>query len=234
MKAMLISDLIIMRKYLIQQSAIGLVLGVVLAFVMENPFVITPLIGVMVAVTCAFTVLALDERNGWERYRLALPLSRANVVVGRYASLGIATLIGFAVGFVASIIVLAIASAPAAGTVGIERMLANHVLWGSLAIACACGLVIVSVMLSVMLPLALRFGMTKAVRFVPAIVIVAALIALAASQTGGAEGIVSFIDSVYRGSIGIAGLVVGAVAIAIALYAASAAIAAKLYEAREL
>ena len=234
MKAMLISDLIIMRKYLIQQSAIGLVLGIVLAFVMENPFVITPLIGVMVAVTCSFTVLALDERNGWEKYRLALPLSRANVVVGRYASLAVATLVGFAVGFVASAVVLTFATMPAMGAVGIERLAADHVIWGSLAIASSFGLVIVSVMLSVMLPLALRFGMTKAVRFVPAIVIVAALIALAASQTGGAEGIVTFIESAYRSSFGVAGLAVGAVAIAVALYAASAAIAAKLYEAREL
>lgn len=55
MKAMILSDLIIMRKYLAQQSVVGLALGILLAFVMENPHIASPLISVTVGGTCVIT-----------------------------------------------------------------------------------------------------------------------------------------------------------------------------------
>lgn len=235
MKAMILTDFIVMRKYLIQQSVIGLVLGVVLAFIMENPYVILPLVGVMVSVTCAFTLLALDERNRWEAFRLALPLSRRNVVVGRYASLFASSTIGFAVGVVASILVVVLASVLMGlgyGSAG-ALFMASNVALSAYALAGVAGALIISVMLSVMLPLAFRFGMTRAVRFVPMIVVVAVLVAFAATTSGSADFIVAFSD-VLLSAGGIWAFAAFGAVLSLAIYVLSAVVACRLYESREL
>lgn len=233
MKAMILTDFIVMRKYLIQQSVIGLVLGVVLAFIMENPYVILPLVGVMVSVTCAFTLLALDERNRWEAFRLALPLSRRNVVVGRYASLFASSTIGFAVGVIASILVLAsVLMGLGYGSAG-ALFMASNVALSAYALAGVAGALIISVMLSVMLPLAFRFGMTRAVRFVPMIVVVAVLLAFAATTSGSADFIVAFSD-VLLSAGGIWAFAAFGAVLSLAIYVLSAVVACRLYESREL
>ena len=47
----------------------------------------------MTLMSYVFSTLAYDEANGWQGFRLTLPISRQNVVVGRYlASLAVAIL----------------------------------------------------------------------------------------------------------------------------------------------
>ena len=151
MKTMTLSDLIIMRNYLAQQSVVGLALGILLAFVMENPYIVSPLI--TVGGTCAITVLALDERNGWERYRLAMPISRANVVYGRYASLAIAVAVGLVVGLVASPAAMVLASAFMAMGYDVNgmRALGEGIDPGAYTLSASMGLLFITVALAVTL-----------------------------------------------------------------------------------
>ncbi|MFC2646709.1 MAG: ABC-2 transporter permease [Coriobacteriaceae bacterium] len=236
MKAMILSDLIIMRKYLAQQSVIGLALGILLAFVMENPYVVSPLISVTVSGNCAFTVLALDERNGWERYRLALPISRANVVSGRYASLAIAVAAGLVVGLVASLAAMALASAFMAMGYDVDgvRALGEGIDPGTYTLSASMGLLFITVALAVTLPLAMRSGMTKAVRFIPMIIVLVVILVSAAIGSNDALFVAEFLDGIFADPNGPAMLAVVSLVGSIALYAVSAGIAARLYEAREM
>lgn len=236
MKAMILSDLIIMRKYLAQQSAIGLALGILLAFVMENPYVVSPLISVTVGGTCAFTVLALDERDGWERYRLALPISRANVVSGRYASLAIAVAVGLVVGLVASLTATMLASTFMAMGYDFDgvRALGEGIDSGAYALSASMGLLFITVALAVTLPLAMRSGMMKAVRFIPMLIALVMIFVSTAIGSNGARFVAESLDGIFADPNGPAMLAAASAAASIALYAASAAIAARLYEAREL
>lgn len=236
MKAMILSDLIIMREYLAQQSAIGLALGVLLAFVTENPYIVSPLISVTVGGTCAITVLALDERNGWERYRIAMPISRANVVYGRYASLAIAVAVGLVVGLVASLAAMALASAFMAMGYDVDgvRALGEGIDPGAYTLSASMGLLLITVALAVTLPLAMRSGMTKAVRFIPMLIALVVILVSAAIGSNGTRLVAEFLDGIFADPSGPTMLAVASAAASIALYAASAAIAARLYEAREL
>lgn len=182
MKTMTLSDLIIMRKYLAQQSVVGLALGIVLAFVMENPYIVSPLISVTVGGTCAITVLALNELNGWERYRLAMPISRANVVYGRYASLAIAVAVGLVVGLVASPAAMALASAFMAMGYDVNgvRALGEGIDPEAYTLSASMGLLFITVALAVTLPLTMQPGMTKAVRFIPMLIALVVILASAA------------------------------------------------------
>ena len=234
MKAMILSDLIIMREYLAQQSAIGLALGVLLAFVTENPYIVSPLISVTVGGTCAFAVLALDERNGWERYRIAMPISRANVVYGRYASLAIAVAVGLVVGLVASLAAMASAFMAMGYDVDGVRALGEGIDPGAYTLSASMGLLLITVALAVTLPLAMRSGMTKAVRFIPMLIALVVILVSAAIGSNGTRLVAEFLDGIFADPSGPAMLAVAGAAASIALYAASAAIAARLYEAREL
>lgn len=236
MKAMILSDLIIMREYLAQQSAIGLAVGVLLAFVTENPYIVSPFISVMVGGTCAITVLALDERNGWERYRIAMPISRANVVYGRYASLAIAVAVGLVVGLVASLAAMALASAFMAMGYDVDgvRALGEGIDPGAYTLSASMGLLLITVALAVTLPLAMRSGMTKAVRFIPMLIALVVILVSAAIGSNGTRLVAEFLDGIFADPSGPTMLAVASAAASIALYAASAAIAARLYEAREL
>ena len=231
MKTMILSDLIIMRKYLAQQSVIGLALGILLAFVMENPYVVSPLISVTVSGNCAFTVLALDERNGWERYRFALPISRANVVSGRYASLAIAVAVGLVVG-----LAMALASAFMAMGYDVDgvRALGEGIDPGAYTLSASMGLLFITVALAVTLPLAMRSGMTKAVRFIPMIIVLVVILVSAAIGSNEARFVAEFLDGIFADPNGPAMFAVVSLVGSIALYAVSAGIAARLYEAREM
>lgn len=48
-------------------------------------------IAAMVPFTGLFSLAAYDEQNNWELFRLTLPLTRRQVVFGRYASIALLT-----------------------------------------------------------------------------------------------------------------------------------------------
>ena len=121
----------------------------------------------MTLMSYVFSTLAYDEANGWQGFRLTLPISRQNVVVGRYlASLAVAilsALLGAA----------ACALSAVASTLGADSYLAPLVLteetrktiWAVPALSVAAVLVVVDVMF----PLGMRSGLTRSVRLVPVV-----------------------------------------------------------------
>ena len=87
MKAMIVSDFAVLRSALLQLVGICVVIALFMGYAM----------GTLVGRRCRhcrhgppfmLSVLAwppTDELNGWERFRLTLPLTRRQVVFGRYA-----------------------------------------------------------------------------------------------------------------------------------------------------
>lgn len=188
----------------------------------------------MTLMSYVFSTLAYDEANGWQGFRLTLPISRQNVVVGRYlASLAVAilsALLGAAV---------ACALSAVASTLGADSYLAPLVLteetrktiWAVPALSVAAVLVVVDVMF----PLSMRSGLTRSVRLVP---VVLCLLFVGGGTLVGNDGPLSAamadIVAMIEGGGFVLPLVVGVVVIALALHLVSMLITVQLYARREL
>ncbi len=230
MKAMFLSDLLIIKKYLLQQMILFLIIGAFITFVTESLYIIPPLLSVMMPFSMAFTLMYLDERNKWEQFRLALPLSRNSVIWGRYASLAAIVLIGFIIGLVDVGLVIG-ASMLLPGIPQLANLMVNFS-WQALILADISGLGIASIMISIIVPMVARFGMTKAVRFVPFAIVIIVFGLTGALGGEAAADLKTFVEWIEtpEGMLGFAGIVLGA---AMVLYAASGALATKLYAQRE-
>ena len=232
MKAMVVSDFMIAKKYLIQQLITASIVGVFIAIMLETPYVVAPAVGVMIPFSLSIVILSLDERADWQQFRLALPLTRADIIRGRYASLALISLAGVVGGLLVTFLLVALAHA-VPSVPQLASLLVDYS-WQAIAFACVASLVIILLMLSLIMPLFSRFGMTKGVRYLPLVVVFAVVIGF---QVGGNSVPAEFLSNVgnlLETPAGTAAVAAGTLAVVAALYAASAALSVKLYAKREL
>lgn len=190
---------------------------------------------VTTCLTVMNNLMAIDEQNAWQTYRLALPLSRVQVVRGRYLS-GL-------VGVVAGLLIGALA---VAAVIGVMQVLPGE--WAAFygrevltlpledyLVCAAAGLCVSLVGLAVALPLDFRLGFTAVTRYIPlafAALFVLVVIVLDQFQVDSADisSIAALLsDPAALGLIGLAAFFVAA-----ALYALSCMLSIRLYKAREL
>ncbi len=231
MKAMIFSDLITSKNSVFQLLGITLFVSVFIAVGTGTLVTAVACMATMVPFMYLFSISAYDEQNGWERFRLTLPISRRQVAYGRYASMFIIMLVSLVVSFVVGVLIGLIAEALPSGMLDKGISLSE---WGVQAIF-SVGIMtqaIILVAAAVSLPFIMRFGVTKGSRLVPVILILA-LSAGVAFFTNNVEfldldAIAGNIESVFF--IAMAVIVV----IALVMYCASAYLSARLYEKREL
>lgn len=181
---------------------------------------------------------AYDEQNGWGLFRLTMPLSRRDVVLGRYATIVVMGLLGMAVGLVAALALTGLGTAAAlpAGLSEALRFRPENML--AMAFATAFCLVMGSVVAGVVTPVFFRFGQTRATQYLPMVVVLVFVCPMVLLGGSGAlddapaqlAGPLSFIES----PAGVAAFCAGSVAVSAAVLCASAAVSLRLYERREL
>lgn len=232
MRTMMFTDLITAKNSLLALLGIDIVLGVFLTFTMQTLAGGLAAMNVIVPFMFLFSISAYDEMGGWERFRLTLPVTRRQVVLGRYASLFVtltaAVLLTFAVGHVMVMIGDAVPGAPAFITsqeVGLQMVCAVV-----LAVS-----VIILLTAAITLPFLMRFGMTKATRILPVAIVMILAIGIAATGDIAASDAVSAVFgwALALGPDATDLLAVAALAIALIFYVASAFISVMLYEKRE-
>lgn len=238
MKTMLLSDLLTMRSSLQQMLAIVLAITIVMAAAMGTLTAALAAVSAMIPFLYLFSVSSIDEQNGWERYRLTLPLSRRQVAFGRSASMLVVTAATVAVAIVFALILSAIAGAIADGQP--DSPLAPFTLAenppASIVACVVLSALVILVGAAVALPLIARFGVTRASRFLPLVVVL--ILALGIGFAG--EGVSSmdflmFLDvHMTAGDYGAIAIPLAAIAAgSLIIYCASTFLAAKLYEQRE-
>ena len=228
MKAMIVSDFAVLRSVLLQLLGICLVIALFMGYVMGAVGTASA-IAAMVPFTGLFSLAAYDEQNNWERFRLTLPLTRRQVVFGRYASIALLT-----VGSLALALVLGLGIAALAGLLPAEWLPESlspsentpEMIVGST----VGGVSVVAIAMAVAMPVITRFGMTKAARIVPIIVVlIVAFFGNGVQLTGALADLVQWLDTGHNYLF-----LAAALAVVVALiYVASAFVAAKLYEKRE-
>ena len=227
MKAMIMSDLLIAKKYLLQQLGVSIAVGIFITVMIGNLYVAAPMVGVMIPFSLTITILALDERANWQQFRLALSMSRSNVIAGRYVSFALLALLG-----IATLVMVAVAQI-APGVPQLADLMGNFS-WQTMLFASVAGLAIILVMLSVTMPLFSRFGMTKGVRYLPLLIIIGVFFAFQLDGNGPPPEFVANVLNLLESPAGTIAIAAGVLAITAAVYAISAVISTKLYQKREL
>ncbi|MBQ9954910.1 MAG: ABC-2 transporter permease [Eggerthellaceae bacterium] len=226
MKLMAHVDLIVMRKTLVQLVRIGLVVLLFIVLVTGNALSGAAALCVMVPAIYSMSIMAYDEINRWESFRLCLPVEREDVIRGHYASTLIVMLVSFAFAVVIAPLLTWLASLLSGSSFGFDAV-------GEMVLVCAIGFAISFWIPAVNLPIVAKFGVTQASRYVPlllACVMAFSFAALGQVLSGdGLPTVLSFLST----QTGVVVAIVAAVVLSAAVYFASMLLALKFYQARE-
>lgn len=235
MRTMLISDFIVMRKNILQLLGICVIVGLVIAYGMGSLIVATTCISSMVPFMYLFNVTAYDELGDWQSFRLTLPLSRRETVLGRYLGVLLVLAVSAAFSVIVSLAFGTIVDAlslPADLTKSLG--LSSNPL-GTIAVAGLVGTLCVLVVATVMLPLVARWGLTRGTRWIPVAIVLAIPLSMWILKLEPVRNAIKpLADTVASGGISDFTVVAILVGAALVLYVASMFIAGRLYETREL
>lgn len=236
MLRMMKMELAVLKKYLKQITFTMLIVIVCLVAGMGSLMFVPGVAFFVVTFSVSMSASAYDDQNGWGSYRLVMPVTRREVVQGRYA---LNLLLAIAAAAVAAVLMTAFIALGSA--VELPEFLANLAVWDNQQLeatlaastSCAC---IGLCMCSVTLPAYFKFGMTKATQYLPFIMIVLSVAPfLVLGVIGGplldqVKGAIELAET--TGGLGL--IAFAALAISLAVYAASSFIAVRLYSARDL
>lgn len=229
MKAMIFSDLITVKNSLFALFGITVFVGVFISIATETLVTGVAAIAAMVPFMYLFSISAYDEQNGWERFRLTLPLSRKQVAYGRYASTFLIMVCSLVLACIVGLVMGAICSALPTTSVPEGLKLATFGFDFIVGTALATQLIMLIACIFT-LPLIMRFGMTKGSRIVPVVIVLALSFGIA--FTGNSTDLSLVDDLLVNGNIT---LILACITVClVVLYALSTLVSAKLYEKREL
>lgn len=229
MSIAMMADFLMVKKSLGQQVFLGVACGLLIGLACGNVNIIPAMVMFMVTIGQYISLVALDERNGWEAYRNTLPVSRKQIIAGRlvfvmllavaYLVLGlvVAVAAGLIAPFLTDVFFLA------AGNVVLSAEDLVMVAFASLGAGLA--------LLGVFAPILAKFGMTKATRVLPLVfvMIFLAVFVFSGGPDGAAfGGLGAFLDGLPLLGAGMFLLVAGAV-----ICLVGAVLAMRFYEQRE-
>lgn len=177
-----------------------------------------------------------DEQNDWAAFRLTMPVSRRDVVLGRYLFVLAGTLIASLFVAVAACLLswMGGASLLPEMVANVVRLDADMIQAGVFALAFCSAMGFVTA--SVSMPVFFKFGQTKATQWLPFIMMFLGVAPVMAGGFMGEEAIVpmqqalSFVETPE----GLASFTVGALIFGVVCYAVSALVSLRVYKARDL
>lgn len=237
MKAAFLCELTTIRNIVIQWALIYLVIGVIVGIAMESSVAMVACIAAMTPFLTVFTLASYDATNGWERFRACLPISRGAVAFGRYVVVLLVTVVMAALAIVVALALAAVAPYLPLAESTAENLAAQSDPLTLTASALAGGSIIL-LFTALLLPFILRYGMTKAMRVIPIVMVVLFLVAVplvgdALESLASVEWVGGLIAFANDPSNLLTMMAVIAAAVLV-LYAVSCALAARLYRGKEL
>ena len=236
MKAMLFSDLITMRRTLTQLFATCFICGLVISFSIGTIAAAGGCFAAAIPMASMISVASYDEANNWQCYRFTLPMTRRDVVVGRYLALVVTMVACVVFGAIACYLIVGIASLVDAKE-GFLAALAfgettHEEIWASLGL----GSFVVLIVLAVTLPLIMRMGLTRGTRILPIVVMFLAVGGFALFKENGPLGpLAAQLDTTWLSTpAGVLSASAGLIGVALVALVVSMIVAIRLYEKRDL
>ncbi len=176
MKSVVLKDLYNMRG----NGKSVLISFLILAVAMASTGVGVLYSGAILCSSLIVSTFAYDDRCDWAKYAVVMPISRNELVAGKYAMLTLLVVGGMAVSFLASLVSNAITGQIPLNQSGLQELL----------ISTLAALVFALVYGSIAIPLILRFGAEQGRVLLVAALLVPAAVCLVAYQIGKWLGIV--------------------------------------------
>lgn len=164
-----------------------------------------------------------------------MPLSRREIILGRYLGVLVALTVSAAFAIVFSFVLGAVVDAlplPAdlAKSLSLTENLPDEIVMSGL-----MGSLCVLVAATVMLPLVTKWGLTRGTRLVPVIIVLAVPLGVWARKLEAVQGFIAPLREAWAsGSVSVTTVFTIGIGLALLLLAASTLIAMRLYETREL
>ena len=237
MKRAFLIEATVMAQYLRQLLPIGIIVAVAMTIGVGNVSAAASVFVMMAFMLSSVAMSAYDDMDNWGTFRLALPLSRRDVVLGRYAMVVVFACMAAVFGGV-----LVAAGWALSQTGVLPESVVSYValdadgLQGSLFAVLFVSL-FGSLIVGVSLPCFFKFGTTKATQYLPYIMIV--VCGLFAGTMGALDGgavmeqlkqVLAWFEEPSHLALGGAGMLVGAAVV----LAVSAMVSLRLYEKRDL
>ena len=234
-------DMAVLRDYSRGLLGLGLFVAACVSLGMRTAVMAPGLLAMMYLLLGVSGTNSFDDLNGWGRLRLAMPLSRRDVVLGRYGSIVTLGLGGLAAGLATALVLAAVARViPLPGGLSSALALSEDSLLG---ISLSAGALFAagSLCAAVEVPLFFRFGNTRTTQYLPLVPLVALLCPIIVLGGSGMidesaltpEGIAGALGLIWSPA-GVAACLAGLLALSVAALSVSAAISLRLYEGREL
>ena len=176
MIAMFLMDFVTVKKLLSRYLLLLLGIGSCAALLVGSHPGIIPYFGELSVVSVAQTLALYDDRRDWGRFRLAMPLTRTDIVLGRYGFLAAVAVAGTLMGAALYLAVtLAVQWVPAYAALALRPAGFDAV---GLAWSVAVSLALAFVVGGIMLPTFFSFGIGNGPRYAMALVMLASLLAI--------------------------------------------------------
>ena len=240
MKSAYLIEMTVFRDYARQLLGLGLLVSLCIGVGMQTPLAMPATLTCMFFMMATMGLAAYDELNHWGLFRLTLPLSRRDVVLGRYAAIVTLGLMGMVVGLVGALIAIAVVTVIGVpGEVG-QAFSFDAELLAPMAFTTVFCLLIGSIVSSVVTPIYFRLGQTRATQILPTVIVLLFVPVVILGNSGMLDGGIPGMElpsaalELLETPGGMAAgcalcIVVSALALGV-----SAAISLKLYEKREL
>lgn len=241
MKRAFLIELTIFRDYGKQLLALGVLVSILIGLGTGTALATPAVLACMFFMMGAMSAAAYDEQNDWALFRLTMPLSRRDVVLGRYAAIAVLGLAGAATGIAVAVVLSAVA-----GTVGLPGNLAQTFLLDgdqplAMAFATAFCVLVGATVAAVVTPIYFRLGQTKATQLLPTIIVMLFVVPVVLLGNSGLldageldwqwlVDILSYIETPLGVAVGCTVMLAAAAAV----LGISTAVSLKLYEGREL
>lgn len=235
MKAAFLSEFTSVRSIVLQMLGIYAIIGLFLCIGMQTSVGMVAAIAAMTPLLMTFTFSSYDSANGWERFRAMLPVSRRAIVVSRYANILLTTIASVLAALAIAAVVTVATGAFAPGSELAEKLAEETGDLPLLLGASVLGMGVTMLFASIILPAIFRFGMNRAMRYVPTAVFVAIMLAMIVlPDIVGTPQAISDLVAWVNDPANTALAVGIAAAAELAVYAASCGVAIALYRTKDL
>lgn len=236
MMRMLKMELTVFGQYLRQLALTMVIMAVCFTIGMGSMASLPGIIFMMAMFSFTTSASHYDEQNDWAAFRLTMPVSRRDVVLGRYLFVFLGSLVCAALTALGAFIFSGLASVGMlpAGVADVVRLDADAVRTGGFTFA-VCG-AMGMLTASVSMPVFFKFGQTKATQWLPFIMV---LLGMAPFMVVGfmgedamtaAQQALSFVETPE----GLMLFAAGALIFGVACYTVSALVSLRVYKARDL
>lgn len=232
MKAMIAGDLISLKGSVKSVALTALVVAAVIVASLGSIAAVASTVAACMSISLFYNLLAQDETNDWQAYRLTLPISRKQVVSGRYASSALLCAASAIVGFAAALIAWGVLLCFKRTDFAASALQGADI--ATCAVTAVVGFAISLLIVAATTPLAMKSGLTKAVRYLPLVMVLLVFLLMIAWNMAGSAKAVSDGFLIWATSdMGVAILIALGLILSALLYALSWWISAQFYGRRE-